>query len=153
MRPESGLFQISHKSKNWKWRHKLLTWRRRYYFILFCFILFLTFPCFSCQVWLCLAKFYVRVITYSGELWHFLYIWDWPEIRNWEIPPSVLCPIFGEWGKLVIQNLAGVSIIKYCLMLQNARFTAFTVSKWLMETNSWGKNTPLPPRLCLTKLQ
>ena len=32
------------------------------------------------------------------ELWQFIIIRDWPEIRKWEIPKSELCPISGHWS-------------------------------------------------------
>ena len=44
------------------------------------------------------------------------------EIRKSEIPPSVFCPISGDWDELGIPK-----------MQQNARVTAFTVSELLKE--------------------
>ena len=67
------------------------------------------------------------------ESWQFSFIRDWPEIRKSEIPPSEFCPISEDWGKLGIPNLARMSLIKSCLMLQNARVTAFTVPELLRE--------------------
>ena len=78
------------------------------------------------------------------ELWQFLFIRDWPEIRKSEIPPSEFCPISGDWGELWIPNLAQMSLIKCYWMLQNARVTAFTISELLRE-NQLGVDLPLPP--------
>ena len=50
-----------------------------------------------------------------------------------EIPPSELCTISGDWGELGIQNLARMSLYKCYYMLQNTRFTAFTISELLKE--------------------
>ena len=73
------------------------------------------------------------------ELWQFSFIRDWPEIRKSEIPPSEFCPISGDWGKLWIPNLAGMSPIKYYWMLQNSVFES------LRENQLGGKITPPPP--------
>ena len=50
--------------------------------------------------------------------------------RNLEIHLSGLCPISGDWCELGIPDLAQISLIKYYWMLQNARVTAFTISKF-----------------------
>ena len=47
-------------------------------------------------------------------------------------------PISENWGKLEIPTLAGKSLVKSCLMLQSARFTAFTVSELLSENHREG---------------
>ena len=62
------------------------------------------------------------------ELWQFCFIRDWPESQKSEIPQFGFCPVFGDWGKLGIPNLARMSLIKCYLMLQNVKVTAFTVS-------------------------
>ena len=67
------------------------------------------------------------------ELWQFSFIRDWPEIRKSEIPPSELCPISGDWGKLWILNLARISLIDCYWMLQNSRITAYTDFELLRE--------------------
>ena len=77
--------------------------------------------------------------------WQFSFISDWPEIRKLEKPPSEFYPISGDWGKLRIENLARISVIKSYWMLHNARVTAFTVSQLLRENQQGvgGKITPL----------
>ena len=65
-------------------------------------------------------------------------------MQKLEIPSPEFCPISGDWGKLGIPDLAQMSLIKCYWLLQNARVTAFTVSKLLRETNRGGKITPLP---------
>ena len=72
------------------------------------------------------------------QLWQFLLVRDWPDIRKSEIPLSI-CPIPENWGKLRIPNLAGMCLMKSYLILQNTRFTPFTVSKLFRE-----KCSPLP---------
>ena len=67
------------------------------------------------------------------ELSQFSSIKGWPEIWKLEIHPSEFCPISGDWGKLGIPNLSPMSLMKCYWMLQNARFTAFTVSELLRE--------------------
>ena len=57
----------------------------------------------------------------------------WPEIWKSEIHPSEFRSISGDWGKLGIPNLLRMSLMKCYWMLQNARFTAFTVSELLRE--------------------
>ena len=59
-----------------------------------------------------------------------------------KIPPSEFCPISGGWGKLGVPNLTGMFLINSYLMLENARFTAFTVSQLLRE-NQQGVKIPL----------
>ena len=76
-------------------------------------------------------------------LWQFSFIRYWPEIQKSEIPLSEFCPIFGDWGKLGIPNLAWMCLIKRYWMMQNARATVFTVSKLLRE-NQQGKGVKLP---------
>ena len=45
----------------------------------------------------------------------FYFIRDWPEIQKWEIAPYGFCPIYGDWGKLWIPNMAWTSVIEcYC---------------------------------------
>ena len=78
------------------------------------------------------------------ESWQFLFIRDWPEIRKSEILPSEFCPISGDWGKLWIPNLGKIRLKKSYWMLQNARFTAFTVSELLKENQQGRKNTLHP---------
>ena len=43
-------------------------------------------------------------------------------------------PVSRGWTELGIPNLAGMSLMKSYLMLQNNRFTEFTVSELLNET-------------------
>ena len=68
------------------------------------------------------------------ELWQFSSVKGWPEIWKSEIPPSEFCPISGAWGKSGIPDLSRMSPMKCYWMLQNASFTAFTVSELLRET-------------------
>ena len=47
-----------------------------------------------------------------------------------KIPPSEFYAIFGDWSELGIQNLVRMLLKKRYLMLQNTRFTAFTVFEY-----------------------
>ena len=76
---------------------------------------------------------FMSISSLVQELWQFLFIRDWPEIRKSEIPPSEFCPISEEWSKLEIPNLTQRSLMKCYWMLKIARFTAFTVSELLRE--------------------
>ena len=55
-----------------------------------------------------------------------------------EKPSSDFCPIYGDWGKLGIPNLAQMFLIKSYWMLQNATATNFTVSE-LLKKNYQGR--------------
>ena len=89
------------------------------------------------------------------ELWKFPQIRYWPGIRKSEIlpPPSESLPISGDWDKLGIPNLAGLSLMKSYRMLQNVMVTAFTVAEVLRENpkrRGWGwggrgMNEIIPP--------
>ena len=66
-----------------------------------------------------------------------------PKIRNTPPPPppqSESLPISGDWDKLGIPNLAGLSLTKCYRMLQNVMVTAFTVAEVLREKTQrgWG---------------
>ena len=63
---------------------------------------------------------------------------DLPENHKLEIPPSEFFPISGDWGKLGKTNLARVFLMKWYLMLQNARVTVLTVSELLRENQQSG---------------
>ena len=73
------------------------------------------------------------------ELWQFLFVRDWQEIPKSNIHPPEFCPISGGREESGIPNLARMSSIERIYMLQNARFTAFTVFEFLPS--------PLPPPL------
>ena len=88
---------------------------------------------------------FLSVSSLVLQLWQFSFIRDWPEIRKSEIPPSKFCSIPGNWGKLVIPNLARMSLLKCYWMLQNARVTAFTISELLRENQQGVKLPPSPP--------
>ena len=85
------------------------------------------------------------------EFWQFYFIRDWPEIWKSEIPPSEFWPIFGDWGKLWIPNLARMSLIKSYWMLQDARVSAFTVSELLREKQQGVKLPPTQIRVKVIK--
>ena len=55
-----------------------------------------------------------------------------------EIPPSGICPISGDWGKLWTPNVAQTSLIECYWMLQNPRVTAFTVFELLADFSRLG---------------
>ena len=93
------------------------------------------------------------------ELWQFLFIRDWREIRKSKIPPSEFCPMSGDCSKYGISNLAQTSPIKCYWMLQNTRVTTFTVAELLRENQQegeggrGGKITPTQISVKLRKLQ
>ena len=61
-----------------------------------------------------------------------------PKIRNTPPPPSESLPISGDWDKLGIPNLAGLSLMKSYRMLQNVMVTTFTVAEVLRENPGGG---------------
>ena len=74
------------------------------------------------------------------ELWHCLFIKDWPEIRKSEISPSEFCQISGIWSKQGIPNLARTFLLKCYWRLQNTRVTALMVCELLRyyaTSNFW----------------
>ena len=129
------LESASYKLKKWQWRHTFPTGRHRQFF--WCCFVFLV----KVSYW---SNFHVNIILVL-ELWQFSFIRDWPEIQKLEIPLSEFCPISEDWGKLGIPNLARMFLIKCYSMLQNARVTAFTVSKLLRKNQQWVKLPPPPP--------
>ena len=107
---------------------------------------------------------FMSVSSLVLELWLYSFIKDWPEIRKSEIPPFVFCPISRDWyksgirEKSGIRNLARISLIKCYWMLQNSRFTVFTISELLRENQQgwrrgrveeWGVKFPHPFHLRL----
>ena len=86
------------------------------------------------------SKFHVNIITGSGIMTNF-FLRDWTEIRKSEIPPSEVCPMYGDWDELRISNLTRMSLIKCCWMPQNSRVTAFTVFELLSENQLEGDKT------------
>ena len=68
---------------------------------------------------------FMLISSLFQELWQFLFITDWPEIRKLEILPSEFCPISGDWVEEWTPNLARTSLIRFYWMLQNARVVAF----------------------------
>ena len=89
---------------------------------------------------------FMPISSLALELWSFPFIRDWPEIRKWEIPPSEICPMSGDWGELGIPNLARISLTKCYWMLQNCRVTTLSVSELLSESQQ-GIKLRLPPPL------
>ena len=83
----------------------------------------------------------------------YIFVRDWPEIRKLEIPPSEFCPISEDWGKIGIQDLGGMFLIKSYLVLQNSRFTAFTVPELLRENQQRVVKIPPPTPLTPKKSQ
>ena len=81
------------------------------------------------------------------ELWQFSFVRGWPEIQKSKMRPSEFRPISGDWGGLVLPIMAGMSviIIKCYWMLQDARFTAFTVFELVRENPTWGGGVKLNP--------
>ena len=81
------------------------------------------------------------------ELWQFLFIRDWAEIKKSEITIYKCCPISGNWNKLGILGLAPMSLIKLYWIMQNSRVTAFTVSESLKEKQQQKELIYPPPPL------
>ena len=109
------------------WRHRQILWRRQILFLLSSLV---TGPSF------------MSISSLVLELWQFSFIRDWPKIRKSEIPPSVFCPVSGDWSKLGIPNLAWMSLMKCYWIIQKARVTAYTVSELLGENQ---QRVNLPP--------
>ena len=76
---------------------------------------------------------FMSISWLAVEFWQFLFLFLFIEVRKLEIP--LPCPIFGDWEKLAIPNLARMSLIKCYWLLQNVRIIAFTVSELWRETN------------------
>ena len=54
----------------------------------------------------------------------------------------IFCAVIsGDWGELGISNLAWMSLVKSQSVLQNTRFTTFTVFELLQKNQQVGKNT------------
>ena len=94
---------------------------------------------------------FISISSLVLELWQFLFIRDWPEIRKSEIPPSEFCQISRDWGEQRLPNLAWTLLIKFYWILQNARVTAFSISELLMQ-NLPGEVILAPPPLGLMNM-
>ena len=96
---------------------------------------------------------FMRKLSSVLELWQ-CFLRNWPEIRKSEIAPSEFCPIFGDWDKLRIPNMARMFLMKCYYMLQNVRVPASTVSELLSESQQGDKITPpSTPRLWLKAIR
>ena len=100
--------------------------------------------CFVSIVKFSYSPSFMSIPSLVLKLWQFSFIRDWPEIQKSEIPPSELCPIYGDWSELWIPNLAWMSLIECYWMLQNSRVTAFTIFELLREIRL-GVGVKLPP--------
>ena len=117
------------------------TWRHCQFFV----TLFFSLVNFS--YW---AKFHVNIITGSGIITIYFYkeLTRNPEIRN---TPVWLLSNIWRLGRVWNTKFGmDLSLIKFYLMLQNARVTAFIVSELLREKQQGGLKLP-PPRLWLRK--
>ena len=123
----------NHKSKKCWWHHSLLTQNHCQFF---------GWSCVSLIKFSCWSKFLVNIIIGFGVMTIFLYKGFDQKSGNWKYPPSEVCTITGDCGKLEIPNLAWIFLMKIYLMLQNVRFTVFIVYKW-----KWVKK--IPPTLGL----
>ena len=129
---------------NWKNDNDLTVFRHDVIVNFFDVVLFL--------LWiLVIGPSFMSISSLVLELWQFYFIRDWPEIWKSEIPPSEFWPIFGDWGKLWIPNLARMSLIKPYQMLQDARVSAFTVSELLREKQQGVKLPPTQIRVKVIK--
>ena len=98
--PYCSKFVINWRNKNHisfpRWRHRQK-----------CFdvVLFLLSSLFS-------GRSFVSISSLVLELWQFIFITDWPEIRRSKVPPSQFFPISRDWDELRMANLAWMSVIK-----------------------------------------
>ena len=133
MRPESSFWIVRKLTVNWEngndvtnyWNDVIVK-----YFDVFLFLLssLITGPSF------------MSISSLVLELWHCLFIKDWPEIRKSEISPSEFCQISGIWSKQGIPNLARTFLLKCYWRLQNTRVTALMVCELLRyyaTSNFW----------------
>ena len=130
MPPESG-FRIAtnwqkmniNKFEKWQWRHNFRTWRYRQNFSR-CFVFLIKFSYWS--------KFHVNIISGSGVITIFFYK---GLTRNPEIGNTLVWVLPNIWRLEKVGDTTFDTNVskKYCWMLNNARVTAFTVSKLLRE--------------------
>ena len=116
------------QSKKWQWRHSLPTWLHGEIFWRYLVSLV------KCSYW---SIFHVNMITGSGVVTIFFYkgLIRNPEMGN---SPIYVLPNSFRPGEVGIPNLARMSLMKCHWMQQNARVTAFTVSKILRKSNRGG---------------
>ena len=125
------MLQINHKLEYWWWVDNLLTWRTSQICLM---LLFFDVSLFmSCYVYW--SKFHLNIITGSGVMTIFVYKRLTKNQENVNTH-SEFCPISGELRKRTIPNLVEMCLMKSYLLLQNARFIAFTASELLRE-NQW----------------
>ena len=94
---------------------------------------FFWWSCVSLIKFSCWSKFLVNVIIGFGVMTIFLYKGFDQKSGNWKYPPSEVCTITGDCGKLEIPNLAWMFLMKIYLLLQNVRFTICIVYKWKQQ--------------------
>ena len=87
------------------------------------------------------SKFHVNIIVCSGVM-TIIFCMGLSRIWKSEIPPSELCPISGDWGKLEISNLVRISLMKCYWKLPNSRVTTYIVSELLRE-NQQGRGSKI----------
>ena len=119
--------------------------RQFFWFFCCCFFVFLLSSLVIVQV-------SCNAITASGVMTIIDYQGIDPKSRNWN-PPVWFSPISGDWGELVIPNLAWMSQIKSYLMQQITKLTDFTAfklahvkhqpHKMIKHTDSWTYKIPL----------
>ena len=104
-----------------------------------CFCFFVLFFFLKRSYW---SKFHVNIITSSRVMAIFLYKGLTRNLEIGSTPIGILSNIWRK-GKLEKPNLSRMSLMKCYWMLQNARFTAFTVSELLKgKLAGVGKITP-----------
>ena len=119
---QSGLSAYHHQPSQFpRWRLFQFFWC--------CFVFLLKFSYWS--------KFHVNIIPNFGVL-TILFCKGLTWNRKIVKLLSKFCWILEDWTKLGIPNLAQTSLINYYWMLQNARVTAFTISKLLRKNQQRG---------------
>ena len=117
MRPKYG-FRIA---ANWRQiRRKTMTSQFSNMMLSSTFLTLIVFPLSSFVT----GPRFMSISWLVLELWQFSFLKNWPKIQKSDILPSLVRPMYGDWVKLDIPNLARMSLIKSYWILQNTRVAA-----------------------------
>ena len=125
----SRLLQGSHKLKKMTMKSQFVNIASSSIFFFFCLFDVAVFSLASLVTDLSIISISLPIL----ELWQFLLIKDWTEIRKLEIPLSEFYQISGGWQKSGIPNLVRLFLIKGYWMLRITIVIAVAISELLKE--------------------
>ena len=129
----SRLLQGSHKLKKMTMKSQFVNIASSSIFFFFFFFFCLFYVAVFSLANLVTDLSFISISLPILELWQFLLIKDWTEIRKLEIPLSEFYQISGGWQKSGIPNLVRLFLIKGYWMLRITIAIAVAISELLKE--------------------